>query len=348
MKKNESNIESEKEDNNSDSNSKDIIKNNSEILFLYDAKRCNPNGDMDDGNKPRMDKVTKTNLVSDVRLKRYIRDYLKDFEGFEEIFVESTEGDSGERIKKLKEKNKWKGKETEEILKSLIDVHLFGAIATETGKTFNLTGPIQFNWGYSLNIVDLNKSSTITSHFKTSGNKDKEGGAGIGSDSRVKYSFIAFSGSINSKNAEHTNLIAREIDLFDRAMLRSIPLCRTRSKIGQWPRFYLRVELEGNSFLKDLRELIELSNEKSSSISEIELDITELLEYLKENNSLIKEIKFWKDKGLKIVYKNVQDKKEIGDFKVLLKKFVENAKITELSMNSKPSENNNSDGSEEQ
>jgi len=49
---------------------------NSDILFIYDAKLCNPNGDPDDENKPRMDYDTHRNLVSDVRLKRYIRDYL--------------------------------------------------------------------------------------------------------------------------------------------------------------------------------------------------------------------------------------------------------------------------------
>jgi CRISPR-associated protein Csh2 len=51
------------------------VKRNSEILFLYDAKLCNPNGDPDEENKPRMDYETRRNLVSDVRLKRYLRDY---------------------------------------------------------------------------------------------------------------------------------------------------------------------------------------------------------------------------------------------------------------------------------
>jgi len=53
-----------------------IISNNSDFLFLYDAAQCNPNGDPDQENKPRMDYDTRTNLVTDTRLKRYIRDYL--------------------------------------------------------------------------------------------------------------------------------------------------------------------------------------------------------------------------------------------------------------------------------
>ncbi len=69
----------------------EIIKNNSDFLFLYEAINCNPNGDPDQENKPRMDYDTKTNLVTDVRVKRYIRDYLKT-QG-QEIFVD-MEGDS--------------------------------------------------------------------------------------------------------------------------------------------------------------------------------------------------------------------------------------------------------------
>ena len=45
-------------------------------VHFYDAAQCNPNGDPDQENKPRMDYDTETNLVTDTRLKRYIRDYL--------------------------------------------------------------------------------------------------------------------------------------------------------------------------------------------------------------------------------------------------------------------------------
>src|SRR5659263_448140 len=82
---------------------KETIQNNSEILFLYDAKMCNPNGDPDDENKPRMDYDRGINLVSDVRLKRYIRDYLMDYRN-ETIFVSKVNRetvDATGRLKKL-------------------------------------------------------------------------------------------------------------------------------------------------------------------------------------------------------------------------------------------------------
>jgi CRISPR-associated protein Csh2 len=58
--------------------SSDILKTNSDFLFVYEGKITNPNGDPDMENKPRMDYDTKTNLVTDLRIKRNIREYLKD------------------------------------------------------------------------------------------------------------------------------------------------------------------------------------------------------------------------------------------------------------------------------
>lgn len=70
-----------------------IIQNSSDFLFIYEAIQCNPNGDPDQENKPRMDYDTSTNLVTDTRLKRYIRDYLKSKSDEEIIFVD-MEGNS--------------------------------------------------------------------------------------------------------------------------------------------------------------------------------------------------------------------------------------------------------------
>jgi CRISPR-associated protein Csh2 len=54
----------------------ETIKNRSEIVFLYDMKLNNPNGDPMNGNAPRIDEETGRCLVTDVRLKRTVRDYL--------------------------------------------------------------------------------------------------------------------------------------------------------------------------------------------------------------------------------------------------------------------------------
>lgn len=74
--------------------SENIIKNRSEILFIYDVKDANPNGDPVDENKPRIDEETGINYITDVRLKRTIRDYLHDYKD-KEIFVIEHREESG-------------------------------------------------------------------------------------------------------------------------------------------------------------------------------------------------------------------------------------------------------------
>ena len=261
--------------------------NNSELLFLYDAKRCNPNGDMDNENKPRMDWDTGTNLVSDVRLKRYIRDYLETVKG-EDLFVTNKAEDAENRVKQLDDEGK--------KVSDLLGVRLFGAV-TANEDADHLTGPVQFNWGYSLNKVELQETKTITSSFSS--------GAGVGKDYRVKYSFIAFSGGINGLTAKDTGLDEDDVELFEEAVVKSIPLNRTRSKIGQTPRLYLRIELTNNqSFLNDLRDYVSLEykkkEEKIRNIDDHILNIAHLKEYLNDNQDKIKTIHYWKDNKLEV------------------------------------------------
>ena len=263
------------------------ITNNSEILFIYDAKMTNPNGDMDNENKPRMDYDTSTNLVSDVRLKRYLRDYFEKQLG-EPIFITESAKDAKYRNKQLKDEGK--------THKDLIDCRMFGAVFAETGGSDHLTGPIQFNWGYSLNKVELIESTTITSSFSS--------GEGVGKDYRVKYSLIAFNGAVNANTAKHTGLSDDDIAVFDRAMINAIPFCRTRSKIGQTPRLYMRVELADNkTFLKDLREpLPPVADDdfKLRGIDDFKVDIKGLVEYLKKFETKIKMLHYWKDEALQL------------------------------------------------
>ena len=66
-----------------------------EILFHYDVQNGNPNGDPTDENKPRIDEETGYNIVTDVRLKRTVRDYMFSYlgynqDGVKDIFVRQT------------------------------------------------------------------------------------------------------------------------------------------------------------------------------------------------------------------------------------------------------------------
>jgi CRISPR-associated protein Csh2 len=314
----------------------EIIENNSEILFIYDAKMCNPNGDPDDENKPRIDYERNLNIVSDVRLKRYIRDYISDFEDSDnnKIFVRKIDGAPVNAKKSLsiilgiedKQKIHLTKEQAESFIQKAIDVRMFGGIipdvkfSNKSNATY--TGPIQFNWGCSLNKVSGTfDSSGITSHFQTGkSDEDTEGGkssGAMGKMYKVAYSVIAFHGIISAKRAEETKLSASDIGLFDRAIVRCIPLeATTESKAGQEPLFYMRVEYNSdNYFIGDFRKYLKLSDKNDKEITfdnsskldrgQYKIDVTDLIEKLEKKKDHISKIHFWKNedielKGIKI------------------------------------------------
>jgi len=311
---------------------------NSEILFLYDAKLTNPNGDPDDENKPRMDYDKEVNLVSDVRLKRYIRDYL-DSKGYE-IFVSKIEGetvDATKRLERLLNKSKLGALTMEDldtILSKLIDVRLFGATMPikaqegERGASSTFTGPVQFTWGYSLNKVELVKSNSITSLFagRTEGGRGEYGT--FGKDWRLYYSLIAFYGIVSGYRAEYTRLTEDDVLLLDDAMINAIPqMASTRSKVGQKPRLYLRIEYKNRGiFLGDLRGKIKLDNiEGLRDISDYELEVSELLEFLSSNKGKIEKIYLYEDPELRV---------KGGDIRLQLADKLGNENIVVLSQDS--------------
>jgi len=284
-----------------------MIKNNSAILYLYDARLCNPNGDPDEENRPRMDYERELNLVSDLRLKRYIRDYFIQ-KGYE-LYVQKVDDapvTSEERINSIKA--------DENIVKAaqeaFIDIRLFGATITKKDNNHSITGPVQFNWGYSLNPVRLLESS-ITSHFSADA-KNRQGT--IGKDYRVQYSLIAFSGVVSGKRADYTGLSENDLALMDEAMVKAIPLLATRSKIGQQPRLYLRLELcDSETVLKDLRNYLSIcKDEKLDDVRDIR-NITEytvesgaLADYIIQNRAKINKVICFHDNDLSITLNGEQ------------------------------------------
>jgi len=309
------------------------VEHNHEILFLYDARLCNPNGDPDEENRPRMDYDTRRNLVSDVRLKRYLRDFWIswteedwkrdpwEYPFPQDVWVRPVGGEvvtAKERIERLaaefrKSHSKFAKRKTKELAKEpsfrqwllerLIDVRMFGAtmpIGAEeggaTGGHLTYTGPVQFSWGYSLNRVDLVPSSTITSRFAGRDEGEKGEYGTMGKDWRVKYSFLAFYGMVSAWRARETRLLEKDIELLDHSLLNGLPLMATsRSKLGQTSRLYLRVEYQDDAtFLGDFRPYLCLKPyDGLESLDDVHMEFQALLELLKENKKRIAEVVIW-------------------------------------------------------
>lgn len=307
----------------------DTIQKNSEILYLYDARLCNPNGDPDEENKPRMDYETGRNLVSDVRLKRYLRDYWLALDedtwkklGYDikpDVWVRQLEDENGvlqrvsakQRIDQLaKEKFKTSAKAVakdpkfrDAILGSWIDVRMFGATipigegeGEKRGDSLTFTGPVQFGWGYSLNRVEILPSATISSQFSGREQEEKGQYGTFGKDWRVKYSLLAFYGTVSAWRARYTKLSEQDLKLIDHSMVEALPLlATTRSKLGQTPRLYLRVEYKDDlTFLGDLRVGIKLNRDDGhEKVEDVELQFSKLVERLKSAKGKLEQVVFW-------------------------------------------------------
>lgn len=290
-----------------------VVDKNSEILFLYDAKMANPNGDPDDENRPRFDPDRERCLVSDVRLKRYIRDYLEE-KGYA-IFVTKAEGvvQATDRLKQVLGKEDVSGADLPALLEKLIDVRLFGAtmpikgVKKGEGEAVNLTGPVQFAWGCSLNRVQMVDSVTISSQFAT---REQAGQGTFGKDYRIYYALIGFHGVVSARRCramlnragDKTTAATSEADLalLDEAMVRAIPLAATRSKIGQYPRLYLRVVFtDGETFMGDPREDLVVDPDRDlRSVTELTLDLTALSERLARFKERIAQVLVFQDADL--------------------------------------------------
>ena len=305
------------------------IAKNGELLYLYDARLCNPNGDPDEENKPRMDYETGRNLVSDVRLKRYLRDYwlaLSEEQwrrlGYDpkpDVWVRQLEDENGNTVR-VSAKQRIDGlakefgaKSAKEVAKQsefitwllgkLIDVRLFGATipigegeGERGGASLTLTGPIQLSWGYSLNRVEILPSATISSQFAGREREEKGQYGTFGKDWRVKYSLLAFYGTVSAWRARRTKLADQDVKLLDHSLLEALPLmATTRSKLGQTPRLYLRVEYKDDrTFLGDLRARLGLERKEGlESIKDVEVQFEGLMEQLRNAKDRIERIVFW-------------------------------------------------------
>lgn len=262
-----------------------MLKNNRDFLLIDDARLCNPNGNPDDENRPRMDDDTQTLLVSDVRVKRTIRDF-SEKKGFQ-IFV-ATSNDKKitmeNRLKKVLEKYKVTEDADEEtkldtILDSMIDIRMFGSAMAVGGITRTFTGPIQISWGYSLHPVDLVKANSISSIM--SSNESTEGYSTFGQMHKAEYAMIAHSGSMNKFAARKTHLTREDADLFPRLLIQSMMNQQTHSKQGQQPLLYLEVEYaeDFDGFLGDLRRYLDITLHKKYAIrssSDLTVDFSRL------------------------------------------------------------------------
>lgn len=303
------------------------VNRRSEIVFLYDIKDGNPNGDPLDENKPRIDEETGINLVTDVRFKRTIRDHLYNFKG-KEIFVREISDENGSiQDAKMRARDFLTTEEpldsfeagkniiNENLLSDCIDVRLFGGtvplelkvkkgnkVDKETGSITH-TGPVQFKIGRSMHKVFMK-------HFRGTGAFASKEGASqktFREEDFLPYSLINFYGIINENAAKDTKLSEEDIDLLLDGMWNGTKNLISRSKVGQVPRLLFKINYkEGNYHIGDLNNFFSLKSdlidEEIRDISQVKIEIQKLVEVLGENKDKIGNVQLCMDGSIVFTY----------------------------------------------
>jgi CRISPR-associated protein Csd2 len=221
------------------------LTNRYDFVLLFDVVNGNPNGDPDAGNMPRLDPETNQGLVSDVCLKRKVRNYVElasDAEAGHAIYVREgailndqhrrayvalREGD--EKATKDAKLNPKSDEEAEKLRRwmcaNFFDVRTFGAVMSTGINCGQVRGPVQFSFARSIEpIVPLEISITRMAATNEKEKAEREKGGDSEGDERrenrtmgrkhiVPYGLYRAHGYISAKLAERTGFSDADLDL---------------------------------------------------------------------------------------------------------------------------------------
>lgn len=283
-----------------------------EYLLFTDATMSNPNGDMINENRPRMDESTGKLEMSDVRIKRYFRDEAAN-RGLN-IFVKPSKDIKGTYLdckgvaKQIIEDNFGKDKSGKDKLEQLlkteyVDVKLFGAVVTE--PKFNITGPLQIMWSKSVHEAEV-KFTQGTASF-TSGS-DKAQGT-IWSKYYTPYALFKTYMVYNNKCAERQQINVTEEDLenFKEILLSGIRNYKSTSK-NQMPRLLVEVVYNTNYIDGELDYVSANCNNEDLSIRGIDefvFDFSNLVKYVELHKNIVKAVNVYAHS--KVVMENLSE-----------------------------------------
>ncbi len=194
-----------------------------EFVILFDVENGNPNGDPDAGNMPRIDPETGHGIVTDVCIKRKIRNYIEVVEGEKQGFDIYVKNGAvlNEQHKKayeafdLKPENKKLPKDekvakelTGYMCKNFYDIRAFGAVMSNEVNCGQVRGPIQLNFGRSIDPI-FSQDLTITRCAVTN-IKDLEKGQTMGRKQVVPYGLYRMEGYVSAHLAEKVTGFSEE------------------------------------------------------------------------------------------------------------------------------------------
>lgn len=220
----------------------EAIKNRYDFVLFFDVENGNPNGDPDAGNMPRIDPETGIGIVSDVCLKRKVRNYVDlvknepldaadatgDVQGYK-IYVQEravlndrnliayAHNDIKSEKKKLPKKVEDQIKVTKFMCDNFYDIRTFGAVMTTEVNCGQVRGPIQMCFAQSVDPVVPQEMSITRMAVTNAKDVDKE--RTMGRKQFVPYGLYRAEGFISASLAEKTGFSEDDLELFWEALM---------------------------------------------------------------------------------------------------------------------------------
>lgn len=205
----------------------DVIKKRYEFVLLFDVENGNPNGDPDAGNMPRIDAETGHGLVTDVCLKRKIRNYVdvvkNGSEGYDiyvregsVLNVQHMKAYSSAGIKQESKKLPKNGEEARKITsfmcRHFYDIRTFGAVMTTEVNCGQVRGPVQINFARSIDPI-VQQEVTITRMAVTSEKDAEKKDREMGRKHIVPYALYRAEGFVSASLAEKSGFTTEDLEL---------------------------------------------------------------------------------------------------------------------------------------
>jgi CRISPR-associated protein Cas7/Csd2, subtype I-C/DVULG len=210
--------------------------NRYDFVYLFDAQDANPNGDPDAGNLPRVDTETGHGLVTDVCLKRKIRNFVQltkpesqgqDGPGFD-IYVREKAILNNQHLRAYKaldlDPKKAKQPEVEKtrdwMCKNFYDIRSFGAVMTTEINCGQVRGPVQFSFSRSIDPIVTSEFSITRCAVATEREAEKQSGDNrtMGRKFAVPYALYRTNGFINPFLAAQTGFSDEDRELLFTAL----------------------------------------------------------------------------------------------------------------------------------
>lgn len=219
------------------------IKNRIDFVYMFDVQDGNPNGDPDAGNLPRVDAETSMGLVTDVCLKRKVRNYVQVAKncaaGFD-IFIKekavlNTLIDASHEDECVKSKEK-AGDKTEAarmiMCAKYYDVRTFGAVMSTGKNAGQVRGPIQFTFARSVDPITAAEHSITRMAVATEKEAEKQSGDNrtMGRKATVPYGLYVCHGFISANLAKQTGFSEDDLDLFFDALKNMFDVDRSAAR----------------------------------------------------------------------------------------------------------------------